>query len=321
MTALNLIFAGTPAFAVPALEALLAAGHRICAVYTQPDRPAGRGQQLQPSAVKACALRHQLLVRQPVSLREPEAMAELHALQADAMIVVAYGLILPLAVLQSPRLGCINIHASLLPRWRGAAPIQRAIEARDAQTGVCIMRMEQGLDTGPVIGKAITDIGEHETAAELHDRLAALGAQTLINVLPQYVAGNIQPEPQSEHGVTYAAKLTKAEARINWNRSARDIDAAVRAFNPWPVAETRLHDKQLRIWQAQALSVATHAQPGTVLADTVLADTAGGSTYNGIAVATGEGVLLITRLQLAGRNIQSASEFIRAHPLENTILQ
>jgi methionyl-tRNA formyltransferase len=312
MTALNLIFAGTPAFAVPALEALVAAGHQVCAVYTQPDRPAGRGQHLQFSAVKECALKHSLSVHQPLSLRDPKSIAELSALQADAMIVVAYGLILPLDVLSAPRFGCINIHASLLPRWRGAAPIQRAIEAGDTHTGVCIMRMEQGLDTGPVIRRTVTEIQPHETAAELHDRLSMLGARALVDVLPDYVAGKLLPEPQSDQGVTYAAKLSKAEARINWQRSAREIDAAIRAFNPWPVSETRLHDKQLRIWQAQpTLHTQSQSQPGTVLR----------CDQNGITVATGAGELLITRLQLAGRTIQTASEFIRAHPLENVVLQ
>jgi methionyl-tRNA formyltransferase len=320
MTSLNLIFAGTPAFAVPALEALLAAGHRVCAVYTQPDRPAGRGQHVQFSAVKECALRHHLLVRQPQTLRDPNTIAELVALQADAMIVVAYGLILPKLVLQAPRLGCINIHGSLLPRWRGAAPIQRAILAGDRETGISIMRMEEGLDTGPVIHEVVTAIQPRETAADLHDRLSILGAQTLVDALPRFAAGAITPLPQATNGVTYATKLTKAEARIDWSHSALSIDAAIRAFNPWPVAETRWQDKQLRIWEAEPLLQTTSAVPGTVL----------NTSNKGIAVATGpgtegpssnSGALLLTRVQLAGRAAQPASEFIHAHRLDGVILQ
>jgi methionyl-tRNA formyltransferase len=311
MTPLNLVFAGTPAFAVPTLEALLAAGHHICAVYTQPDRPAGRGQQVQFSAVKECALRHQLPVRQPQTLRNDQSIEELAALKADAMIVVAYGLILPLVALQVPRLGCINIHASLLPRWRGAAPIQRAIHAGDPKTGISIMRMEAGLDTGPVIHTVTTDIGIRETAAELHDRLSILGAKTLVEVLPRYATNEISPQTQPSDGVTYAGKLTKAEARIDWKQSAIAIDAAIRAFNPWPVAETRWNDKQLRIWEAAPLSIMHSAVPGTVL----------NASNKGIVIATGEGALLLTRVQLAGRAAQAASEFIHAHRFDGVTLQ
>jgi methionyl-tRNA formyltransferase len=311
MNALNLLFAGTPEFAVPALEALLAAGHRIAAVYTQPDRPAGRGQQVTMSAVKRCAQQHGLTIQQPATLRDAAAQAELAAFNADAMIVVAFGLILPKAVLQTPRLGCINIHGSLLPRWRGAAPIQRAIMAGDTETGVCIMCMDEGLDTGPVLSAVSTPIGPHENAASLHDRLAMLGAQALVATLPRYANGDLQPLAQSDEGATYAAKLRKEEALIDWRRSARDIDALIRAFNPWPVAETRLHGQQLRVWEATTISdESSHAVPGTVLR----------ADASGIVVATGSGALSLQRVQLAGRKAMSASDFINAHRIVGDVL-
>ena len=310
MTSLNLIFAGTPEFAVPALEALLAAGHRIVAVYTQPDRPAGRGQQVTMSAVKQCALRHGLTIKQPQTLRNADAQAELTALNADAMIVVAYGLILPKPVLGAPRLGCINIHGSLLPRWRGAAPIQRAILASDTQTGVCIMCMDEGLDTGPVLNTVSTSIGERENAASLHDRLAMLGADALIATLPRYASGELKAQQQASDGVTYAAKLRKEEALIDWSRSAREIDALIRALNPWPIAETRLNGQQLRVWEATPLMQSTQSIPGTVLR----ADT------KGIEVATGEGVLNLQRVQAAGRKAMSAADFVNAHRIVGAVL-
>jgi methionyl-tRNA formyltransferase len=310
MTSLNLIFAGTPEFAVPALEALLAAGHRVVAVYTQPDRPAGRGQQVTMSAVKQCALRHGLTIKQPQTLRNAEAQAELTALNADAMIVVAYGLILPKPVLDAPRLGCINIHGSILPRWRGAAPIQRAILAGDTQTGVCIMRMDEGLDTGPVLSTVTTAIGEHENAASLHDRLAKLGADALVTTLPRYAAGGLEAQPQVIDGVTYAAKIRKEEALLDWTRTARDIDALIRAFNPWPIAETRLNDQQLRVWEATPTMQTTQAIPGTVLR----------ADASGIEVATGDGALNIQRVQAAGRKAMSAADFVNAHRIVGTVL-
>lgn len=305
MTSLNLIFAGTPEFSVPALEALLAAGHRVVAVYTQPDRPAGRGQHVAMSAVKQCAMRHGLTVRQPQSLRNADAQAELAALNADAMIVVAYGLILPKPVLNAPRLGCINIHGSILPRWRGAAPIQRAIMAGDAETGVCIMCMDEGLDTGPVLSEARTPIGANENAASLHDRLAMLGAQALVEALPKFARGELKPQSQPNEGATYASKIKKEEALINWSRSAREIDALIRAFNPWPVAETRLNGQQLRIWDAMPIAQHSNATPGSVLR----------ADANGIVAATGEGALNIQRVQLAGRKAMSAADFVNAHRL------
>ena len=310
MTPLNLIFAGTPEFAVPALEALLAAGHRIVAVYTQPDRPAGRGQQVTMSAVKQCALRHGLAVKQPQTLRNADAQAELAALNADAMIVVAYGLILPKPVLDAPRLGCINIHGSILPRWRGAAPIQRAILAGDTQTGVSIMCMDEGLDTGPVLSTVTTFIGDHENAASLHDRLATLGADALLAALPRYAAGELGAQQQAIEGVTYAAKIRKEEALIDWTHAARDIAALIRAFNPWPIAETRSNGQQLRIWEATPIMQTTQAIPGTV----VRADA------SGIEVATGDGALTIHRVQAAGRKAMSAADFVNAHRIVGTVL-
>jgi methionyl-tRNA formyltransferase len=302
MTALNLVFGGTPEFAVPALTALLAAGHRIAAVYTQPDRPAGRGQKLQMSAVKKCALKHGLRIEQPTTLREPSAALHLAGFHADAMIVVAYGLILPQAILDVPRLGCINIHGSLLPRWRGAAPIQRALLAGDVQTGVTIMRMDAGLDTGPMLSSRALSINDRETSSTLHDRLSSLGAQALCETLPSYASGTLQANPQPGDGVTYAHKIRKEEAVIDWRGAAPAIDRQVRAYNQWPVAETLWRGQQLRIWEALPAKAPTHEHPGTVIE----------ATKQGIVVATGDGVLAITRLQLAGRKALSAADFMHS---------
>jgi methionyl-tRNA formyltransferase len=310
MSSLSLVFGGTPEFAVPALEALLTAGHRIAAVYTQPDRPAGRGQKLAHSAVKECALRHGLHIEQPATLRSPEAAERLASFKPDAMIVVAYGLILPAAILAVPRLGCINIHGSLLPRWRGAAPIQRALLAGDAITGVSIMCMDTGLDTGPVLTMSETPIGPRETAAELHDRLATLGARALVEALPRYANGELKPTPQPATGATYASKLRKEEALLDWRQSAEELDRRVRAFNPWPVAETRWKERQLRIWEAAPVAIETHAVPGTVIA----------ADASGIVVATGSGALVISRLQMAGRTAMRASDFLNAQSLAGAVL-
>ncbi|MBC7983682.1 MAG: methionyl-tRNA formyltransferase [Candidatus Obscuribacterales bacterium] len=310
MSALKVVFAGTPEFAVPALEAVVAAGHRVVAVYTQPDRPAGRGQRVQIGAVKACAQHNGLPIKQPVNLRDPGAASDLSALNADVMIVVAYGLLLPQAILDIPRLGCLNIHGSLLPRWRGAAPIQRAIMARDEVTGISIMRMEAGLDTGPVLSTAQVSIGPHTTAAQLHDQLATLGAQTLVETLRRYAAGELPPKTQPNEGVTYATKLRKEEALIDWRHSAVELDAFIRAFNPWPVAETLWKSQQLRVWEAQLTSTSVSAVPGTVLS----------AMPSGIVVATGDGALNLLRLQLAGRKVVSAGDFINAHSIEGAVL-
>jgi methionyl-tRNA formyltransferase len=306
---LSLVFAGTPEFAVPPLEALLASAHRVVAVYTQPDRPAGRGRQLTASPVKACATAAGVQVEQPINFKEAAARERLAAYRPDVMVVVAYGLILPQAVLDIPRLGCINIHASLLPRWRGAAPIQRAILAGDTETGVDIMRMEAGLDTGPVLLEARTPIGPRDTGATLHDRLARLGAELLPQAIDGLARGQLQPRAQASEGVTYAHKIQKEEARIDWRKSAIEIDRQVRAFNPWPVAETVLDGEQLRIWDALPLTTASPSTPGTILA----VDEAG------IEVATGDGALRLTRVQAAGRKAMSAADFARARALRGKL--
>jgi methionyl-tRNA formyltransferase len=310
VSSLAIVFAGTPDFSVPALEALLASKHRVQAVYTQPDRPAGRGRQIAMSAVKQTALRHSIPVEQPATLRDPAAVERLAACAADVMVVVAYGLLLPQSVLDVPRLGCLNIHASLLPRWRGAAPIQRAILAGDAETGVTIMQMEAGLDTGPSLLERRTSIGERETASALHDRLATLGAEALLEALDSIAAGSARLRVQPSEGVTYAHKIRKEEATIDWTASAVAVDRQVRAFNAWPVAETQWNGRQLRVWEAMPVSSRSDASPGTVVS----------AQPAGIDVATGDGVLRLTRVQIAGRNATSAADFINAHRMEGGVL-
>ncbi|RLK47155.1 methionyl-tRNA formyltransferase [Alkalispirillum mobile] len=305
----RLVFAGTPDFAVPSLQALLDAGHRPLAVYTQPDRRAGRGRKPRPSPVKALALAHDLPVHQPQSLRDPAAQAELAALQPDLMVVIAYGLILPEAALQIPRLGCVNLHASLLPRWRGAAPVQRAILAGDTETGVCLMQMEAGLDTGPVLARARCPIGPRETGGGLHDRLAALSGAVLRDQLDDLLAGRLRAEPQPEAGVCYAEKLRKDEAWLDWSRSAAELDRQVRAFNPWPVAQTGWQGQVLRIWEAEPESepgAPAGAEPGQVLA----------AADDGIRVATGEGQLRLLRLQAAGGRPLGVREFLNGRAVQ-----
>ena len=295
---------------MPALEALLASRHRVLAVYTQPDRPAGRGQQVAMSAVKQCALRHQLAVEQPQTLKDPAAVERLAQWSADLMVVVAYGLLLPKAVLETPRLGCVNIHASLLPRWRGAAPIQRAIQAGDKESGVTIMQMDVGLDTGPMLLERVTPLDPRETAASLHDRLAALGAAAIIEAIEAIAAGVASPREQPKEGATYAAKIRKEEALIDWSRAAVDIDRQVRAFNPWPIAETRLNGQQLRVWEAVPLANQSSAAPGTVIS----------TSTAGIEVATGAGTLQLTRVQAAGRKAMPAADFLKANRPEGAVL-
>ena len=312
LPSLRLGFAGTPEFAVPALDALRQA-HRICAVFTQPDRPAGRGQALRESPVKALAVAHGIRLHQPASFKSPEALEILRSLALDALVVVAYGLLLPPAALACPKLGCINIHASLLPRWRGAAPIQRAILAGDAHTGVTIMRMDEGLDTGPLLAARAMDIRADDTAKSLHDRLAWAGADLIVETLAALNSGRIREEPQPSAGVTYAAKITKGEALIDWREDALKICRRVRAFNPWPIAETRLDGAQLRIWDAELRDSGLRAggapgiEPGTVLA----------AADDGIDVACGTGVLRILRLQLTGRKPLLAREFIQGLRLDH----
>jgi methionyl-tRNA formyltransferase len=303
---LRLGFAGTPEFAVPALDALRASRHTLQAVFTQPDRPAGRGQALQAGAVKRRALELGIAVHQPQSFKSAEVETLLRELQLDALVVVAYGQILPPGILALPALGCFNIHASLLPRWRGAAPIQRALLAGDSMTGVTIMRMEAGLDTGPMLASRTLDIAARETAGSLHDRLAILGAALICEALDAVAVGDAEGKPQPHQGVTYAEKINKAEALIDWTEPAAAIDRRVRAFNPWPVAETRLAGTQLRIWEAELPgSEGMAPPPGTVLA----------TSAAGIDVACGHGVLRLTRLQLAGRKPLAAAEFLHAQPL------
>jgi methionyl-tRNA formyltransferase len=310
---LRLGFAGTPEFAVPALDALEGA-HEICAVFTQPDRPAGRGRSLHASPVKSRAAELGLPVHQPASFTSPQALQILRDLSLDALVVVAYGLILPRAALDSPRLGCINIHASLLPRWRGAAPIQRALLAGDARTGITIMRMEEALDTGPVLAARELEIGARDTAQVLHDRLSQLGAELIVDTLGEFELGRVHETPQPPAGHTYAAKIDKAEALIDWRQDAVQIGRQIRAFNPWPVAETRFHGTQIRIWEAEQCEspgrshgeAAAIPLPGTVLA----------AAEDGIDVACGRGTLRILRLQLAGRKPLAAREFIQGRKLD-----
>jgi len=306
---LSLIFAGTPEFSVPALEALIASRHRVLGVYTQPDRPAGRGQQVTMSAVKQCALKHRLPVEQPQTLKDPAAVERLAQYQADLMIVVAYGLLLPKTVLDTPPLGCVNIHASLLPRWRGAAPIQRAIQAGDKESGVTIMQMDVGLDTGPMLLERVAPLDARETGGTLHDRLSRLGAEAVLEALDAIAAGTAKPVEQPNEGATYAAKIRKEEASIDWSKSAVEIDRQVRAFNPWPIAETRWNGQQLRVWEAVVLDKKSAAAAGTVIA----------TSSDGIEVATGEGTLQLTRVQAAGRKAMPAADFLRAHRPEGAV--
>jgi methionyl-tRNA formyltransferase len=308
---LKLGFAGTPDFAVPALDRL-AERHRIAAVFTQPDRPAGRGQALRLSPVKIRALELGLMVYQPASFKTPEALEMLRAAQVDVLVVAAYGLILPVAALGLPALGCLNIHASLLPRWRGAAPIQRALLAGDAVSGVTIMRMEAGLDTGPMLLSRSIPIEGRENAKSLHDKLAVLGALLIDESLQALRSGALPALAQPLAGVTYAAKIDKAEAPIQWGRHAEEIARQVRAFNPWPMAETRFDGKQLRIWEAEPIEApalsGSGRPPGSVLT----------TTSEGIDVVCGTGVLRILKLQLAGRKPLPTGEFLRGQRLDGT---
>ncbi|MHC9235184.1 methionyl-tRNA formyltransferase [Pseudooceanicola sp. 502str34] len=294
---MRIIFMGTPDFSVPVLEALVGAGHEIAAVYCQPPRRAGRGKKETPTPVHARAAELGLEVRHPVRLKGAEEQAEFAALQADVAVVVAYGLILPQAVLDAPRLGCLNIHASLLPRWRGAAPIHRAIMAGDAETGVCIMQMEAGLDTGPVLLRKAVEIGTEETTAELHDRLSALGAGAIVEALGRI--DSLTPEVQPEEGVTYASKIDKAEARIDWTRDGAEIDRLIRGLSPFPGAWCDWEGERLKLLASRVADGS--GTPGTVLS--------AGDT--GLVVACGTGAVAVTRAQRAGRGAQEIGEFLR----------
>jgi methionyl-tRNA formyltransferase len=298
---MKLIFAGTPEFAASALQALIDAGHDIALVLTQPDRPAGRGMKLKASPVKTLALAHGLPVSQPLTLKTAEAQAEIAAVGAEVMVVAAYGLILPKAVLEMPTRGCLNIHASLLPRWRGAAPIHRAIEAGDAETGVTIMQMDVGLDTGDMLLTVREPIHADDSTGSLHDRLAAQGAQAMVAALAQLDA--LSPQPQPAEGVTYAEKIGKAEAQLDWSLPAEVLHRKIRAFNPFPGASTLAGGEALKIWQAQLADGA--GAPGDVLA----------ADADGVRIACGSGALLATQLQAAGGKRLAAREFLAGHSL------
>lgn len=300
--ALKIVFAGTPDFAAVALQALLTSPHQVVAVYTQPDRPSGRGLKVKPSPVKALALSHGLPVHQPVTLKDTAEQATLAQYHPDVMVVAAYGLLLPTAVLTIPAHGCINIHPSLLPRWRGAAPIQRAIHAGDAITGVTIMQMEAGLDTGPILLQRELTPTRQDTSHTLHDKLAVLGASALLETLDLLSRHQLSPIVQDNARATHAAKITKDEALIDWTVPAMQLECRVRAFNPWPVAHTTWQGQSLRIWFAQAQDEQTRAAPGTLLR----------ASREGLDVATSEGVLRLLQLQLPGGNVQSAADFVNA---------
>jgi methionyl-tRNA formyltransferase len=299
---MKIIFAGTPEFAVPSLHKLIASGHEICAVYTQPDRPSGRGRQLHPTPVKAVALAAGLPVFQPLTLKNDEDLQQLIALNADLMVVVAYGMILTQAVLDVPPLGCINVHGSLLPRWRGAAPIQRALMAGDEKTGVTIMKIVRKLDAGDMLHKEELVIGVQESSNDLYVKLADLGAIGLAKVLTQLENGTLHAEPQDEALVTYAEKLSKAEAVIDWTESADVISRKIRGLNPWPVAETTYQGQVLRIWQAEALAEPTELPVGVVSCVNKQFD-----------VATGQGVLRLLEVQLPNGKRMTAQAFLNAH--------
>lgn len=297
---MRIVFAGTPEFAAEHLKALLDSPYEVVAVYTQPDRPAGRGQKLMPSPVKQLAVAHAIPVLQPPTLRNAEAQAELAALAPDLLVVVAYGLILPQAVLDIPRLGCINSHASLLPRWRGAAPIQRAVQAGDHESGVTVMRMEAGLDTGPMLLKVVTPISADDTGGSLHDRLAQMGPPAVIQAIAGLADGSLQGEVQDDALATYAHKLNKDEARIDWNRPAVELEQLIRAFNPWPVCHTILDGEPLKVLAA-ALA-AGQGTPGEILS----------ASKDGLVVACADQALSLTRLQLPGGKALAFSDLFNS---------
>jgi len=306
---MRIVYMGTPDFAVPPLRRLIDAGHEIVCVYCQPPRPAGRGQREQRAPVHEEALRHNIPVRTPPTLKDAAVQAEFAALGADVAVVAAYGLILPKPVLSAPRLGCLNIHASLLPRWRGAAPIQRAILAGDTETGITIMQMDEGLDTGPMLMQLTQPIGANMTARELHDALAELGAQAIVTALDRLSRGELTPVPQPTAGVTYAAKLSREEGRLDWRRPAIELTRQVRAFDPWPGAWFEHRGERMKVLRAQAIDRSGDAAPGTVLDDR-------------LTVACGDGALAIMRLQRAGKAALETDDFLRGYPIPaGTVLE
>lgn len=305
---LRIIFAGTPEFAAEHLKALLGSRHQVIAAYSQPDRPAGRGKKLTASPVKEVALAHKIPVYQPLNFKSPEAVAELASLNADLMVVVAYGLILPKVLLDTPRLGCINVHASILPRWRGAAPIQRAIEAGDKETGVTIMQMDVGLDTGDMLLKAYCPILPEDTGGSLHDKLISVGTPALLDALEQIATGTVNPQKQDDTQSNYAPKLSKEEAALDWQLAAEKLALKVRAFNPFPIAHTKIagasDDQRIRVWAAKAIDKQTNSIPGSIAH--IDAD--------GLWIACKNGQLVLELLQLPGKKAMQVSEILRGHP-------
>ncbi|MEM7419528.1 MAG: methionyl-tRNA formyltransferase [Pseudomonadota bacterium] len=299
-TPLKVIFAGTPDFAAQHLAALLDSKHDVVAVYTQPDRPAGRGKKLTASPVKVLGEEHNIPVYQPASLKQDAAQQELAAIDADIMVVVAYGLLLPTAVLNAPKLGCINVHGSILPKWRGAAPIQRAIWAGDSETGVTIMQMDEGLDTGDMLHIATLPIESSDTSATLYDKLAALGPQALVDVLDNF--DSYSPEKQDDALATYAKKLSKEEALISWHDDAAQIERNIRAFNPWPVAWMKIDEHNVKVWSGDVVALDKAVSPGTIVS----------ANKEGITIATGKGALRITSLQIPGKKALPAADVINA---------
>ncbi|NCB56814.1 MAG: methionyl-tRNA formyltransferase [Gammaproteobacteria bacterium] len=299
---LRIVFAGTPDFAAKHLQALLNANLQVVGVYTQPDRPAGRGNKLTPSPVKMLAVEHNIPVFQPENFKSAEAQQELAALRPDLMVVVAYGLLLPQQVLDTPRLGCINVHGSLLPGWRGAAPIQRAIWAGDPETGITIMQMDAGLDTGDMLHKMVCPITPDDTSASLYEKLAIDGPEGMLFTIQQIADGTAKPEKQNNELATYAKKLSKEEACINWQQDAAFIERCIRAFNPWPVSYFKLADLNIKVWKAEVLPNTAQQSPGTIIQ----------ASKAGLDIATGNGVLRIKQLQLPGKKAMSFADVLNA---------
>ncbi|KTD22173.1 methionyl-tRNA formyltransferase [Legionella lansingensis] len=300
---MNIVFAGTPEFGLPCLRALAASSHQLLAVYTQPDRPAGRGRKLQPSAVKMWAVSKKLSVYQPVNFKNEDTVNELKALQPDVMVVIAYGLILPPPVLSIPKFGCVNVHASLLPRWRGASPIQHAILHGDTETGVTIMQMDVGMDTGAKLAEASCPIFADDTAGSLHNRLAELAVAPLLATLDALATNRVQPVPQDESQVTYAGKINKEDAAIHWSKSASEIHNQIRAFNPWPIAYTEVEGEVMRIHRAHVVETTSSGKPGTILS----------LDKKGMLVATGQYALMIEHIQFPGGKIMTVADWLNAN--------